>query len=286
MSEADPFALADPLLELPPPERVNYATGVLLDAEDFRDEQSYHRGRLAAFLRGFAGSGTLAGLRVRPPAADDAERELSVDPGIAIDRIGRLIEVGAPQCVHLARWFAAQPTAALRAAMQPGPPLAVILDVFISAQDCARGKTPAFATGPFDALDAVVPSRLAETPQLELVPRAEAAPIPTPQNFWPANNASAENKLRAVLGSYTTLNGAVGETFDPLQEHVVGRDPLGLFLARVTLPVTLPAGAPADARPQIDTLTPVSVDNSLRPFIFLPGKWFGAAITTEPLVQP
>jgi hypothetical protein len=286
MSEADPLALVDPLGALPAPERVNYATGALLDAEDFRDEQTYHRNRLAAALRGLTGFGTISGLRVRAPVADDAELELSVDAGIALDRIGRLVEIAAPQCIRIARWFAAQPTPVLLAAMQPGPPLAIIADIFLSARDCARGKTPAFATGPFDALDAVIPSRLAETPFLELVPRDEAAPIPAPANFWPGVAASDDEKLRAVLGSHERLNGAVGETFDPLTEHVPGHDPLAVLLARVSIAVTLPPGAPSDARPLLDLLTPVSVDNSLRPFIFLPGKWLGQAFVNLPLVQP
>ena len=45
------------------PERVNYATGVLLQAEDFRDEQTYHRGRLATALRHLVGFGTRRGPR-------------------------------------------------------------------------------------------------------------------------------------------------------------------------------------------------------------------------------
>jgi hypothetical protein len=88
----DPFVPADPIETAPPPERVNYATGVLLDAADFRDEQTYHRGRLARALRYLVGFGTIAGLRVVPPAATDAELELRVEPGLAIDRYGRLIE--------------------------------------------------------------------------------------------------------------------------------------------------------------------------------------------------
>lgn len=286
MSEADPFAPDDPLVALPPPERVNYATGVLLDAEDFRDEQTYHRARLAALLRGLAGFGTLSGLRVGRPADNDAERELTVAAGVAIDRLGRLVEVSTPQCIRLSRWFAAQSTALLRSALQPGPPKAVVVDVFLSARDCARGKTPAFATGPFDALDAVVPARLVESALLEIVPRTEAAPIPAPKNFWPKSDATDADKLAAVLDSYEQGNGAVGETFDPLNEHVVAQNALSVLLARVAIPILLADDAGAGVRPQLDLLSPVSVDNSIRPFVFLPGKWFGRAIPTEPLVQP
>ena len=60
----DPFDSADPIEIAAPPERVNYATGVLLDATDFRDEQTYHRSRLARAFRYLVGFGTVAGLRV------------------------------------------------------------------------------------------------------------------------------------------------------------------------------------------------------------------------------
>ena len=40
---SDLLTAKDPLTTGAEPERVNYATGVLLQAEDFRDEQTYHR---------------------------------------------------------------------------------------------------------------------------------------------------------------------------------------------------------------------------------------------------
>lgn len=292
MSEADPLAPADPLQAQPSPERVNYETGVLLDADDFRDEQTYHRGRLATALRYLVGFGTAAGLRVTPPAAADAELELGVEPGIAIDRFGRLIELQAPQCIRLARWFAAQSTPDLRAAVQRTPrvivPAAVVVDVFLSAATCPRGKTPAFATGPFDALDAVIPARLAENASLELVPRTEGppGPIPAPANFWPAANASKDALLQAVLATWEGASSAADGTLEPLQEHVDGHDTSALFLARVTIPVVLAEAAPASTRPTLDATARVSVDNSARPFIVLPGKWLGRAFTAVPLVQP
>ena len=293
MSEADPFAPADPLEQPLVPERVNYATGVLLQAEDFRDEQTYHRGRLAAALRHLAGFGTIAGLRVRAPVAEDNELELHVEPGIALDRYGRLLELTEPYCIRLARWFAAQETPALRAAIhrKPRTPIdvAVVADIFISARDCGRGKTPSFASGPFDALDALVPARLAETPDLELVLRAEGAPaaIPTPANHWPAPNASAADKLAAVLGSWDIgLSGGLDEGLEPLAEHVDGKDLSAVLLARIAIPVTLAANAPSGTRPVLDLAVRTRVDNGLRPFIYLPGKWLGRAPAAAALVEP
>lgn len=283
MSEADPLAPADPIESMAPPERVNYATGVLLDAEDFVDEQSYHRGRLASALRALAGFGTVAGLRVRAPAANDAERELRVEPGLAVDRFGRLIELAEPYCIRLTRWFAMQPASALLAAFRGPPNSAILVDVFLSAAQCARGKTPAFAAGPFDALDAVIPSRVAEAAELELILRAEAGDPPLPQNFWPAANAAKDEKLRAVLGSWNAgVATGTDRRLTSLQEHVEGRDPSAVFLARVAIPATANGGAP----PQLDLTKPVSTDNGARPFVFLPGKWLGQAFIAEPLKQP
>ena len=204
MSDADLFAPADPL-EQPPlvPERVNYATGVLLQAEDFRDEQTYHRGRLAMALRHLAGFGTIAGLRVRAPEEGDNELELRVEPGLALDRYGRLVELTEPYCTRLARWFAAQETPALRAAIQrkPRTPLdvAVVADVFLSARDCVRGKPPSFASGPFDALDALVPARLAEAPELVWA-AAEGPPShPAPRKTGGAQCGAATSSRRPRL---------------------------------------------------------------------------------------
>src|SRR5215468_11130838 len=97
---------ADPLYAWPPPDRAVYATGVLLDAQDFTDEQTYHRGRLARALTFIAGAGTLAGLRVSAQAATaSTPEEIRVAPGVAVDRLGRLIEIPRPACLRLARWF-------------------------------------------------------------------------------------------------------------------------------------------------------------------------------------
>lgn len=290
---ADILTAADPLVAGGPPERVNYATGVLLQAEDFRDEQTYHRARLASALANLVGHGTLAGLAVRTPEAEDNELHLRVEPGIALDRYGRLIEVPEAWCTRLARWFAAQQTAVLRAAIQRTPrtahPVAVVADLFLSLSDCGRGKTPSFAQGPFDALDALVPARLAEIPQFELVPRAEGAPapIPTPANSWPAPDAAADAKLAAVLGSYALGRGeGVDGGLAPLAEHVTGRDPAAVLLARVAIAVKLPANAPPNRRPVLDLARRVLVDNSIRPFICLPGKWLGAAPRAVPVSEP
>lgn len=287
----DFYAAPDPLVQPARAERVNYATGVLLQAEDFRDEQTYHRRRLALALRHLAGFGTLAGLAARAPKAEDNDLELRVEPGVALDRYGRLIEVAEPWCIRLARWFVGQDSARLVAALHPAPrtpfDLAVVADLFLSARDCGRGMTPSFAQGPFDALDALVPARLAEEPVFELVLRAEAGTIPAPKNSWPAPSASREAKLAAVLGSWDTgLSPDPDEGPDPLGEHVAGHELSAVLLARIAIPVTRPADAPASTPPTLDLTRRPRVDNGLRPFIYLPGKWLGRAPDEAPIVEP
>ncbi|MBO0749318.1 MAG: hypothetical protein J2O44_02660 [Porphyrobacter sp.] len=293
MALADPTAPADPLEARPAPERVNYATGVMLQADDFEAEQTYHRGRLAQLACYLLGSGTLAGLKVVPPADDDNLLELQVTPGVAIDRFGRLIEISAAQCIRLASWFAAQDGRYLRAATHDSPkvplPQAVVADVFLSAESCGRGKTPSFASGPFDALDALVPARIGETGDLELVLRMEGNPdpdggpgvagdVPVPHNFWPGAGANADAIRDAVLGSWDIgFSTNAGEALDGLQEHVPGNDPSAVLLARVMIPVTLDRSGPATLSPTLDPTQHVVVDQSIRPIIYFSGKWLGRA---------
>src|SRR5262245_3370351 len=171
---------ADPLYAGPLPQRAAYATGMLLDAQDFVDEQTYHRGRLARALAFLAGGGTLAGLKVTYRAKDATHpEEIQVAPGVAVDRLGRLVEVPRPACLRLDRWFdgeaardggdtlrraaLGQFTNATSKRIEPAgalPARAVVADVFLRFVACENGLTPSFAAGPFDALDAVSASRV------------------------------------------------------------------------------------------------------------------------------
>ena len=186
----------DPLTTPTTPDRVFYAPGILLAADDFQAEQLYHRSRLARVLAYLHGSGTAAGLWVyreplpSPDPAEDGPPEaadrLVVEPGLAVDSLGRLIEVPRPACLRLNRWFLAQPQDDLF--LNPAFE-AVIADVFIRFVTCDRGKTPAFAAGPFDALDAVQPSRLRDGYELTLRVRQEDNPL-LPRIFWQIEDTS------------------------------------------------------------------------------------------------
>src|SRR5215467_7475500 len=83
-----------------PPTRVYYATGRMLGVEDFEADQDYHRGRLARVLLQLYGTGTVSGLTVQTNGnSDPAKLEIQVTAGIAVDRLGRIVEVPRTVCI-------------------------------------------------------------------------------------------------------------------------------------------------------------------------------------------
>ena len=245
---------ADPLVSSAYADRLHYATGELLGADDFRDEQTYHRRQLARALLHLYGSGIIAGLRVfvrhRPGSAgtpDDVE--LEVQPGLALDHAGRLIEVPRDACLRLRRWFGfiagRTPSSTeldagdLRAAWRADGAVAaggvVAADVFLSFHECPRGYTPAFASGPFDALDASQPSRVRDGYELSLVLRTEADPdLPVASDPWAGiTGATIAERLASAEQAALTLWRRSAE---PAPENAAGVDPTALLLARLRIP--------------------------------------------------
>ncbi len=289
-------------------ERPYYEVGVLLDREDFIAEQSYHRGRLARALATLFGHGTVAGLRVREPrdTADptkprrpNTEREIEIDPGLAIDRLGRLIELRTTQCFRIKRWYdwtlANDADALDEAVVGTGANAVMLLDIFVHFVVCQHGATPAFATGPFNATDATVPSREHDAFELSWVLRPAAEAGSVPGNVWPAFDAvnqelaalptgtpaqqAARDQRRAqligeaILGAWEPLSpDAQRPTLDPLVEHP--RDDWWdrVLLARVKVPVTAGVG-----HPKLDEGRQLEIDNLIRPFVYVPGRWQGRA---------
>src|SRR5215469_3041523 len=133
----------DPLDATLPPERVFYALGALLGVQDFTDEQTYHRGRLARALSFLSGYGTLAGLKVdwQGPAKDPNE-EIIVRAGIAVDRLGRIVEIPSDACIRLDNWYQGQSADDLVQGFHAGAG-GVIVDIFVRFAACERAMQPA-----------------------------------------------------------------------------------------------------------------------------------------------
>jgi hypothetical protein len=282
----DAASFPDPLVQAERPDRPYYETGVLLDAEDFSDEQTYHRARLARSLAWLHGSGTIAGLRVMPPVAIGTppriDRELVVQPGLALDRYGRLIEVPRPWCIRLNRWYEDlageelgrdQLAAAFRAGAFGG---SVVVDVFIAFENCPRGKTPSFADGAVDATDATVPQRLRDGFRLLLAVRDDVPADPSDPRSLPVNRFSAlaagadANAVRdALLDAWNERLARPGVALDRTQGQPVTVDPAAVFLARMFIPAAAPVGDAAPV-PDFTTMDPTRIDNRSRVFV-VPG---------------
>jgi hypothetical protein len=294
----------DPLIVKPePPDRVYYATGVLLDAEDFNAEQIYHRGRLARALNYLHGSGTIAGLKVTyqppkvPSSADDLNEEIMVDPGVAIDRFGRMIEIPRTACIRLNPWFNGEEAGGLRQSFYENVTVptykdkdkdnkevvvpehkvsGVVADVFIRFAACERGKTPAFASGPFDALDNAKPSRIRDGYKLKLFPRKKSDakdvnnPLPLPENLWP-NDKAEIRQLIFSLWKRVTARDTTNDNLEPLTEHLAGQDTSYVFLARVIFPTNDLNTLEKDQRPRRRREQKVEIINDIRPFVYSTG---------------
>lgn len=276
------------------PDRVAYATGALLGAEDFAAEQGYHRGRLARALAYLHGAGTVAGLRVESEAPDpddprpeDGER-IRIRPGMALDPEGRIIEVPTTYCTRLNRWLASVSAAertrgfiaradAITAGMvseAAAPPNGLFaVDVFLRFVECERGKTPAFARGPFDALDAVAPSRLRDGFEASLVLRQEGPPPPFPPDPWGALAGNTPAERRTELAEKILDGWHEGtDSFDErgrrihLGGYAQGQERDEVFLARLLVPAR-----PSGAEHVRDTQGTLAVDNSRRLFVYAAG---------------
>ncbi len=280
---------SDPLAEDLRPDRGNYAEGLLLDAGDFRDEQTYHRGRLARALSVLHGSGTVMGLRVgHDPtvAATDTtpgrEEQIRVEPGVAIDRAGRLVEVPRRVCLRLPRWLAKQ-GAALGPAFHAGVPVqdrptdpaatmdGIVVDVFLRYVACEVGRTQTFANGPFDATDATSASRLRDAWEVTLRLRDEPSPpAPSPRPEWlpgtPAGADAADHAREAILDAWTLVSDRDAGTgkLARLPEHPPGQDPTSVLLARLVVE----AAQQPDGSVTRSSAERVAVLNHLRRFAY------------------
>jgi hypothetical protein len=74
--------------------RPRYFSDQLLTADILTAEQTFHRGQQWQLHRSLLGSGIVHGLAVSAADAEEGAGDLKVGPGLAIDRWGRLLEVG------------------------------------------------------------------------------------------------------------------------------------------------------------------------------------------------
>ena len=263
------MAAPDILTQFASGDRLFYATGTMLNADDLTDEQAYHRGQLARALRYLHGTGTVAGLKVE--FAADTE-EVVVQPGMAIDRVGRVVVVPRKACIRVARWFATirdNPNTAGKLT-KAFDGTHVVADVFLRYARCERGKTPAFAEGLLEALDAAVPARVRDWYALDMLPVADPTVAPVlPPDPWAG--LTAGNQLDKVFDAWEDELKALRDQnksqfwSDAVERIGLAENDLprstAVFLARVPIPATAAAAGQVPTRTANGAIVP---DNSAR----------------------
>lgn len=224
------------------------------------------------------GSKTLDGASLAWTCVGPSLLEITVTPGLAVDRVGRMIEVPRTVCIFLQAWIDSQTVSDLNAAVHSGN---LLVDVFATFVPCTRGVTPSFATDDdYDATDAFTANRLLDSFVMQLILRTDATPQLPRDPYQPdpwlgpatfpvdALTADIANAMKlSVLGVVSgpsagnpfLASGPVPSEFPP------GVDLSSVFLARIAIPSTLNAD-PSKA-PALD-LTALTVDNLSRLFLF------------------
>jgi len=261
---------SDPLETLLYPDRVNYANGVFLNENDFRAEQAYFRGRLSRVLSYLHGFGTVAGLNV--VTISSAPHTIRVEPGLAVDRLGRLIELHVPYCIRAQKWFESQTEIQLAESYAnssvDGGPQAVVADLFISFDTCPRGMTPCFGTGNVDATDAFTAERLRDAAGLDLIlrtqPEQDKPRQKPPYKMLPDGRFSVEDAMEELRRVKVNDGWRESEFWNPSggkinigNEYSVGQKGTEVVLARIRLPST-------DSPMRYDTNGTIEIQNGIR----------------------
>jgi len=266
----------------PAPQRVYYSTGRMLGVEDFQADQDYHRSRLARALVQLFGTGTVSGLLVQTDGNTDVTQlEIQVTPGMAIDRIGRIVDVPRLICIVLNNWLTqtmqawqnqqANPVPGQPALPDPNTAIHsgnLVVDVFATFVSCTRGLTPCFASDDdYDATDAFSANRLLDSFAMQLVLRTDATPL-TPADPWKSGGALPAGgsglTAPAIATLQTLLLGATAGSPAPAVEYPPGFDATSVYLARILIAAT----AGASGNPPTWDLTKMSIDNSSRLFVY------------------
>jgi hypothetical protein len=206
--------------------------------------------------------------------AGPAALEIQVAPGMAVDRVGRMIEVPRTVCIRIQVWLANQTVSDLNSALHSGN---ILIDVFATFIPCTRGVTPCFATNDdYSATDAFSPNRLLDSFAMQLVLRTDATPQ-LPQDPWlltgpvPTTAISAsvaqglkQSILNAKSGPAATVPfSATGAT---PAEYPPEFDASSVFLARISIPAT----AGTSGQPPNYNVNQISIDNLSRLFLYPP----------------
>jgi len=203
-----------------------------------------------------------------------AQLEIEVTPGMAVDRVGRMIEVPRTVCIRIQLWLANQALADLNSFVTSGSGL-VLIDVFATYVACTRGVTPCFATqDDYSATDAFSANRMLDSFAMRLVLRNDSG-AGLPKDPWNAagpvpSSAITPDIAKSLKQSILAASAGPGATppfagSGPTPTEIPpGFDASSVFLARISIPAT--AGASGEP-PNFD-LNGIIIDNLARLFLY------------------
>jgi hypothetical protein len=163
----------DTVVSTPSPTRhVNFALGMVLGVDDYRQEFAYHSGRDRWLVRELGGYGTLSGLAVGVEDAGSDGPRLRVTRGTAASPGGQLICVGADQCALVNAWLNREDVAAriarIDAAQNPANDTVLKLWLTLCYDSCAVAPVPIPGQPCRSEEDLMAPSRVADDYRLAL----------------------------------------------------------------------------------------------------------------------
>ncbi len=144
---------------LKPNKRVNYTFGMVLGADEFRQEQEHFEWKSRKSNLLLHGSGTVCGLRVTTHALA-SEVEIRISPGYAISPQGKWIWVERELCARLGEWLARNETSPSLTGPQT-------LYVNLCYDECETDLVPIAGQPCADDEDTRAASRILETARAE-----------------------------------------------------------------------------------------------------------------------
>ncbi len=204
----------------------------------------------------------------------EADLEIAVTPGLAVDRVGRMIEVPATVCIRIQQWLDNQPLAYLNSFLTSGSG-DILVDVFATFVPCTQGVTPCFASqDDYSATDAFSANRTLDSFAMQLVLRNDSNPQ-VPKDPWDPAGAVPSGAITSAIAQslkLSILSSNAGPSSTPPfastgvapAEIPPGFDASSVFLARISIPAT--AGASGQL-PNFN-LNGITIDNLSRLFLY------------------
>ena len=153
-------------LPLDPNKRVNYAFGMVLGVNDFRQEQTHFEWKQRLSNRLLHGMGTVCGLKLSTrPLSNGSDVEVYVTPGYGISPQGHWIWVEHEQCGRFNQWLQGAPPNVASPPLSP-PDLQKVY-VTLCYDQCLTDPVPVAGRACASDEDTRVPSRLLETFKLQ-----------------------------------------------------------------------------------------------------------------------